>query len=143
MRGFAIAGAVALLGLLGLNAPARGAEGASLTAAMTAAEETPPGPDGATGTGKFTVDEAAGMFCYELSWNDKTGEPNNGHIHRGKKGLQGPVVISFALPDKPKDCVKADGALLKEITAGPDGFYVNIHTGRYPTGAIRGQLQKG
>lgn len=141
MRGVAIAGAVALLGFLGV-APAQAAA-QNFTSAMTAAEETPPGPDGATGTGKFAIDEAAGTFCYEVTWNDKTGEPNAGHIHRGKKGLQGPNVINFQLPDKPKDCVKVDGALLKEIAAGPDGFYVNLHTGSYPTGAIRGQLQKG
>jgi hypothetical protein len=142
MRGFAIAGAVALLGLLGV-VPAHGAGSQSLSASMTAAEETPPGPDGAAGTGKFTIDEAASNFCYEVTWNDKTGEPNAGHIHRGNKGSPGPAVINFSLPDKPKDCVKADAALLKEIAAGPDGFYVNLHTGRYPAGAIRGQLQKG
>ena len=143
MRGFAIAGAAALLGLLGIAAPAQGAGTKNLTAAMTAAEETPPGPDGATGTGKFSIDEAASTFCYEVTWDDKTGEPNAGHIHRGKKGLQGPNVINFSLPDKPKDCVKADGALLKEILADPSGFYVNLHTGKNPTGAIRGQLQQG
>lgn len=143
MRGFAIAGAAALLGLVGITAPAQGADTKSLTAAMTAAEETPPGPDGATGTGKFSIDEAAGTFCYDLTWDDKTGEPSSGHIHRGKKGLQGPNVISFSLPDKPKDCVKAEGDLLKAISADPSGFYVNLHTGKYPTGAIRGQLQAG
>ena len=141
MRGFAIAGAVALLGLLGI-VPAH-AEGQAFSAAMTAAEETPPGPDGASGAGKFTVDEAAGQFCYDITWNDKTGEPNAGHIHRGKKGLQGAAVINVSLPDKPKDCVKADPSALKEIAANPAGFYVNLHTNAYPTGAIRGQLAKG
>jgi len=140
MRGFAIAGAVALLGLLGI-APAQ-AEAQNFTSTMTAAEETPPGPDGGAGNGTFSIDSAASTFCYEVTWNDKTGEPNAGHIHRGKKGLQGPNVINFQLPDKPKDCIKADAALLKEIAADPSGFYVNIHTGMYPTGAIRGQLQK-
>ena len=140
MRGIAIAGAVALLGVLGA-APA-GAEAQTFTSAMTAAEETPPGPEGGAGTGRFSIDTAASTFCYEVTWNKETGQPNAGHIHRGKKGLQGPNVINFQLPDKPKDCVKADGALLKEISADPSGFYVNIHTGMYPTGAIRGQLQK-
>src|SRR3712207_2379557 len=141
MRGFAIAAAVALLGLFGI-APAE-AMAQNYTSAMTAAEETPPGPEGAEGTGKFSIDSAASTFCYEVPWNEKTGWPNSGHIHPGKKGLQGAPVIQSALPDKPKDCVKADAALLKEINADPSGFYVNIHTGMYPTGAIRGQLQKG
>lgn len=142
MRGLAIAGAAALLGLLGVAAPAEGADTKNYTAAMTAAEETPPGPEGASGTGAFSIDMAASTFCYEVTWNEKTGEPNAGHIHRGKKGLQGPNVINMQLPDKRKDCVKVDGALLKEIAGDPSGFYVNIHTGMYPTGAIRGQLQQ-
>jgi len=142
MRGLAIAGAVALLGLLGV-VPAHGADAQSFTSAMTAAEETPPGPAGGEGTGKFTIDEAAGQFCYDLTWNDKTGEPNAGHIHRGEKGKPGSVVIQFSLPDKPKDCVKADPSALKEIAAKPEAFYVNLHTNAYPTGAIRGQLAKG
>jgi hypothetical protein len=142
MRGLAIAGAVALLGLLGV-VPAHGADTQSLTAAMTAAEETPPGPTGGEGSGKFTIDQAAGQFCYDLTWNDKTGEPNAGHVHKGEKGKPGGVVIQFSLPDKPKDCVKADAGVLKDIVANPGGYYVNLHTNAYPTGAIRGQLQKG
>ena len=143
MRGFAIAGTVALLGLLGVASPARGAETKTFASTMTAEEETPPGPAGATGTGKFSIDTAASTFCYEVTWSKETGEPNAGHIHRGKKGMAGPNIIDFQLPDKPKDCVKADGKVLSEIAADPDGFYVNLHTGKYPTGAIRGQLQQG
>lgn len=144
MRALAIGGALALLGLLGPAAPAGGAEGAiTLTAAMNAAEETPPGPDGATGTAEIVIDQAAGTLCYDLTWSPETGEPNAGHIHKGAKGLAGPAVVNFSLPDKPKDCLKVDGGVLGEIAGDPAGHYVNLHTSAYPAGAIRGQLQKG
>ncbi len=141
MRAFAIGGTLALLGLLGVVAPAQGADAKSLSAALTAAEETPPGPQGATGTAKVVIDAAAKTLCYEVSWSKETGEPNAGHIHKGGKGLSGPVTVSFkALP---KDCVTADEGALKQIAADPAGHYVNLHTDAYPTGAIRGQLKEG
>lgn len=143
MRAFAIGGTLALLGLLGISAPARGAETKNLTAAMTAAEETPPGPDGGTGTATFAIDMAAKTLCYELTWSKEVGEPNSGHIHKGGKGLSGPTVVNFQLPDKPKDCQTVDEGVLKQMAADPAGHYVNLHTNAYPTGAVRGQLQGG
>ena len=144
MRAFAIAGTAALLGLLGVAPPAQGAETKTLTAALTAAEETPPGPEGGTGAATIVIDEAAGSLCYDLSWNKEAGEPNSGHIHKGPKGMSGPIVVNFGeLPAKPKNCVKVDGNTLKAIAADPGGHYVNLHTGRYPTGSVRGQLKEG
>jgi CHRD domain len=140
MRAFAIAGSLALLGLLGIAPPAR-ADTKTLTAAMTAAEETPPGPQGGTGNATVTIDLAKNTLCYDLSWSKETGEPNAGHIHKGAKGMSGPTVVGFSLPDKPKDCLQVDNATLKQISDNPGGYYINLHTNRYPTGAIRGQLK--
>ena len=140
MRAVAIAGSLALLGLLGIAPPAR-AEAKSFTAAMTAAEETPPGPQGGTGAATVTIDLATSMLCYDVSWSKEVENPNAGHIHKGAKGTPGPVVVSFSLPDRPKDCIKADANALKQISADPAGHYINIHNNRYPGGAIRGQLK--
>lgn len=141
MRAFAIGATLALLGLLGVAPPAEGADTKNLSAALTAAEETPPGPQGATGTAKVVIDMAAKNLCYELTWSKETGEPNSGHIHKGGKGLSGPIAVNFK--GLPKDCVNADEGVLKQIAADPAGHYVNLHTNAYPTGAIRGQLKEG
>lgn len=145
MRGLVIGGTAALLGLLGVAAPAGGADAGTttLTAALSAAEETPPGPDGGTGTATIVIDQAEKTLCYELSWSEEVGEPNAGHIHKGAKGLTGPAVVNFQLPDKPKDCLKVDGAVLQQIAGDPAGHYVNLHTNAYPAGAVRGQLREG
>lgn len=143
MRALAIGGTVALLGLVGIAPPAGGAETKTLTAALSAAEETPPGPPGGTGKAKIDIDEAAGTLCYDLSWSKEVDEPKAGHIHKGAKGLTGPAIVTFRLPDKPKDCLQVDGATLGQILADPAGHYVNLHNDAYPAGAVRGQLQEG
>lgn len=42
---------------------------------------------------------------------------------------------------KVADCVTADPAVLADIVANPDQFYVNFHNARFPGGAIRCQLE--
>ena len=140
MRAFAIAASLALVSVVGA-APAARADEQVLTAAMTAAEETPPGPDGATGAATLTIDSAKNTLCYDVSWSKEVGDPTAGHIHKGKKGLAGPVVVNFQLPDKPKDCLQVEKGVLKDILADPGGHYVNVHNNMYPGGAVRGQLK--
>lgn len=68
------------------------------------------------------------------------------HIHRGVAGTNGPVVVPFELipesgnPGTSSGCVTAAPALLRSIRNEPSGFYFNIHNGRFPSGALRGQL---
>lgn len=132
----AVSGAVVLAG------GSVGAAPTQLTATMTAEEETPvPGPEGATGTGVFQADPEAGQICYELTYNGP-GDPNAAHIHKGEKGMAGPVAVDLAIETGGmKSCVPADGATLQEIIANPAGYYANIHTREYQAGAVRGQLR--
>jgi hypothetical protein len=37
-------------------------------------------------------------------------------------------------------CQDIDPALYDQLASSPDGFYVNVHTGSFPNGAVRGQL---
>lgn len=58
------------------------------------------------------------------------------HIHQGAKTTTGPVRIDFnaTLSGTSQDVDLAG------VLADPTGWYVNIHTGAFQSGAIRGQI---
>lgn len=75
-----------------------------------------------------------------------TQPPTAAHIHRGKAGEVGSVVLSFAPTFNGGVAVGAvslAATLAGEIRANPEGFYVNVHTADFPAGAVRGQLTTG
>ncbi|MFF7977716.1 CHRD domain-containing protein [Streptomyces sp. NPDC007901] len=81
-----------------------------------------------------------------VTWRG-TGRPTDLHIHQGAKGTNGGVKIDFGkLLKKTRGhsvtgSVKVtDKALLKQLTTDPGAFYANLHTARFPGGAVRGQL---
>jgi hypothetical protein len=133
---------VCLLGLLCLPALALAAVSAgtkTFTTTLLGSTEVPK----ATGSGKavITLNAGTGKVCWTFSNLKGVSKVNASHIHKGPKGKAGPVVVAFfsgAL--KTKGCVTASKALVKAIEKNPSGYYVNIHTAKYPAGAIRGQL---
>ncbi|MEU3334112.1 CHRD domain-containing protein [Streptomyces sp. NPDC002144] len=84
-----------------------------------------------------------------VTWRG-TGRPTMLHIHQGAKGTNGGVKIDFSklIAKKAKGhhltgTVKVDDpALLQALTSDPGSFYANLHTSRFPGGAVRGQLHK-
>ena len=70
------------------------------------------------------------------------------HIHKGAKGKSGAVYVTLfakATPlksGKVSGCVTPTAAQLKAIAAKPGAYYANVHTKKYPAGAMRGQLKK-
>ena len=106
-------------------------------AAMTAEEVQPiPGPPGAKGTARVVADQDAHSVCYKLTY-EGPGEMTAAHIHRGEKGLNGPVTIPL---DVKAECVSPAPAEIKALIDWPDGYYVEIHTIVFQqNGAVRGQ----
>ncbi|MEW1847675.1 CHRD domain-containing protein, partial [Nonomuraea angiospora] len=77
--------------------------------------------------------------------------PTNGHIHRGARGKNGPVVVDFfaaqnGLPAGVNG-IAGTGKTSAKVAAGirnnPKGWYANLHTSEFPGGAVRGQLHRG
>jgi hypothetical protein len=135
IRTFAAASAIAAI----LAAGPALAAATTLTAALSGANETAGGdPDG---TGSFTVeiDADSGDFCYTIK-AAKIAAPTMVHVHSGAAGADGPPVVTLSMGEDL--CIAAEPDVLRPIVANPAGFYVNVHTGDFPKGAVRGQLAK-
>jgi len=80
--------------------------------------------------------------CRRFTGLKNVGTPVAAHIHKGKKGVNGVIVIDFSTPKyKSKGCVKAaSSALAKDLAKNPKNYYANIHTKAFPGGAVRAQL---
>ena len=113
-----------------------------------------------TGTAKFLVNENNSQISY---WINVTGikKINQAHVHNGTTGQEGDIVVSLlsdsksakgnATPSK----IGFNGNITKGDLRGPmqgkdipdlitlmgnGSAYVNIHTDKYPKGAIRGEI---
>lgn len=134
----AIAAAVAL--------PAAAQQGGRpLSAHLTGAAEKPgPGdPDGG-GHATFTVNVGQNQVCYDVSV-EKIAPATMAHIHKAPPTAAGPPVVTIQAPGpdgKAKGCATADAAVVKDILQNPDAYYLNVHNGEFPPGAVRGQLSR-
>ena len=130
----AVAGSLAGIAAAGCNTN-------PLTATLTGAAETPAGDPAGSGKAKITFDISEGLVCWSVNVKG-TAAPVAAHIHKAAAGASGPVVVPIGTPAKgaTKGCVAAGRALIRDIIANPSEYYVNVHTGAFPAGAVRGQL---
>ncbi len=86
-----------------------------------------------------------GRICFSILVDD-IDTPVLAHIHENVAGRNGPIVVNLIPPGSGNPgassrCISGiDPALLQRIRNSPSDFYVNVHTGAFPAGAVRGQL---
>jgi hypothetical protein len=87
-------------------------------------------------------------LSYTVSWRG-IGEPTEGHIHVGVRGVNGSVVVPLFMSPRPAGTNWASGTvtvtdpkLLAGLRESAGGFYANLHTAQFPGGALRGQLHR-
>jgi CHRD domain-containing protein len=107
-------------------------------------EREVPGPGDPNGEGRarIVVDSEAGSICYRVTFS-RIGRAKMAHIHRGRKGVAGDVVVtlwSTSEGSPAMGCVDVKSGLADRIQSHPRRYYVNLHTREYPDGAIRGNL---
>jgi hypothetical protein len=83
-----------------------------------------------------------------VQWKN-VARPTAFHIHRGKAGVNGPVVIDLLTNGRTRgntsvgSVVVKDLSVLNGIKTNPKNWYANLHTKQFADGAVRGQLVKG
>jgi CHRD domain len=110
----------------------------SLHARLTGAAETPKGDPDGRGTAEIKINGRS--VCWELTVS-RIGKPQAAHIHRGRAGVAGPVVVPLGASYKAEGCMRTAAATARAIAAKPGTYYVNVHNAKYPGGAVRGQLR--
>lgn len=84
-------------------------------------------------------------LCATIIVNDIVA-PTAAHIHAGPTGVNGPIAIALVAPvaGAPGTSVfctaAAPAGLAAAIRNAPQKYYINVHNGAFPGGAIRGQL---
>lgn len=139
--------AVSVLVVAAVAAPALAAKvsgaqrgGLPLVATLTGAAERPgPGDPDGTGAALITLNFGHGEVCWELTYDD-IAPPTAAHIHEAPPDEPGPVVVP--LDANEPGCETVDAELIEGLRTEPSAYYVNIHNGEFPAGAIRGQLER-
>jgi hypothetical protein len=95
------------------------------------------------------VDQTKNIVFYGFTALVVNGQPTAGHIQKGGPGVAGPVVVPFEQPGmidvstgelEWSGAANANKDIVSALVTHPAGFYVNVHTKAFASGAVRGQL---
>ena len=136
--------AVGLTGPVAAQRPGDRAFFAVLTGAKEVDADGQRGVGDRNGRGSFSATLDGRELCYGIQVKN-INDPVAAHIHRGRGSVAGPVVQTLEHPEagdpgSSSACVDLAARLARRIVRKPGRFYVNVHTGDFPNGAVRGQL---
>ena len=93
-----------------------------------------------TFTATVTKSGSSAVIAWRLTFSRLTGRAIAAHIHNGRRGVAGPVIVPLCAPCRNGASGKAtvSASVLTALESGR--AYVNVHTRRNPAGEIRGQI---
>jgi hypothetical protein len=114
------------------------------TAALSSGQEVPKQVVRDTAAhGLFKGTLSGGKLKWRLTFAKLTGAATQAHIHVGRKGKSGNVVIPLCAPCRSgvTGTATISSTVLNDFKKHM--LYVNVHTAKNPNGEIRGQLARG
>lgn len=135
----------------------------TFSAELNGTDEVPPNSSQGTGNGVFELSSDRTELAYSITL-DTVPNVIGAHIHAGVVGENGEVLLALVgnpLIDAPGITVGDDGILVEGVATSADvqgsfvgdldglvqamkdgSTYVNIHTIAFPSGEVRGQVQR-
>ena len=137
---------IVLLAVIGVAVPAVAlasrAKQLEFEAYLSGKSEVPKAAPKGKGTAKITI--TGNKVCWKFTGVSGIDKPIVSHIHKGTaKSVNGPVVVPLGGKYAPRAASRRRPRSSRRSRRTPKGYYVNIHTVKYPNGAIRGQLHAG
>ena len=123
-----------------------GAGTTKLVAQLRGSNERPAAPASTRGKVELRLTPSTGKVCWAFTLTKIDGTPLQAHIHKGGKGVSGPIVVPLAAHGKTylrQACTTAKKSIVSAIVNHPSAYYVNVHNAKHPLGAMRGQLVRG
>jgi hypothetical protein len=114
----------------------------TLRATLTVRQEVPSPTGTRGGSGAFsatiTPTETGVTLVWRLTFKRLSGRAVAAHIHRGRVGRAGPILVPLCAPCRSGG--RATMQVRRTILSGD--LYVNVHTRKNPRGEIRGQVRR-
>ncbi len=95
---------------------------------------------GAKGKEKGQGSKGQVQLCWKFSGLTGFDKPTAAHIHSGAAGAAGAIVVPLGGAFTPSGCTPAASNVVAAIEASPKAHYVNVHSKKFPNGAVRAQL---
>jgi hypothetical protein len=92
-------------------------------------------PNG-SGLAVISINPSNDSICWRFSSLKNVAAPTVARVFRNFRGALGPTYTASG-------CVHEKALVIQVISARPKEFWVNIHSARFPFGAVRGPLQAG
>jgi hypothetical protein len=137
-----VAAVAAALAVASLAFAAPASKTYKLSARLTAAAEVPKQVvKRPKAQGSFSATLAGTKLRFTLTYSRLSGAGLQAHIHLGKPGKSGNVLVPLCAPCKSglHKTLTVPASLARKAVAGT--LYVNVHTAKNPAGEIRGQIK--
>ena len=131
--------------VIGIAAAGIAKEADPYRATMTPKQEVPEPNASAAARGAFTARVTANgakrSLVWKLTFRNLSGKATAAHIHMGKPGVAGDVIVPLCGPCKSGATGRA--TVSKSAVDALDGSnaYVNVHTAKNAAGEIRGAIK--
>jgi hypothetical protein len=92
-------------------------------------------------SGKYAENKTGATLTWKLTFTRLTGKALAAHIHKGKRGQAGPVVVPLCGPCQSGQAGKVHISKAVVAALEKNNAYVNVHTAKNAAGEIRGQVK--